>query len=68
MPDFLVEFTYPEDTEETKPVKLPPDLQTSVPTWVLYIDRSSNNPGSGTRIILTTPGGIQLEYALRFRF
>ena len=30
--DFLVEFTYPEDTEEMDPVSLPPDLQTAIPT------------------------------------
>ena len=41
--DFLIEFTYPKDVEEMKPVSLPPNLQIVVPTWVLYIDRSSNN-------------------------
>ena len=66
--DFLVEFTYPEDAEETEPSSLPPDLQIAVPTWVLYVDGSSNNQGSGAGIILTTFEGIQLEYALRFGF
>ena len=32
------------------------------------MDRSSNKKGSGVGIILTTPDGIQLAYALRFGF
>ena len=35
---------------------------------MLYVDESSNKQGSGAGIILTTPEGIQLEYALRFGF
>ena len=67
--DFLVEFTYPEDpAEEFTPTSLPTNLKQEVLTWVLYVDRSTNKQGSGARIILTTPEGIQLEYALRFRF
>ena len=68
MEDFLVEFTYPEGTEEMESVSLPPDLKTAIPTWVLYVDGSSNNKSSGSGIILTTPEGIQLEYTLRFEF
>ena len=66
--DFLVEFTYPKETEQAEPISLPPNLQTTIPTWVLYIDGSSNNQGNGAGIILTTPEGIQLEYALKFGF
>ena len=43
-------------------------MQTAIPTWFLYVDGSSNNQGSGAGIIVTTPKGIQLEYALRFSF
>ena len=32
------------------------------------MDESSYKHGSGVGIILTTPEGIQLEYALRFGF
>ena len=61
--------TYPEDPgEEVAPSNLPPELQPVIPTWVLYVDRSSNKQGSGAGIILTTPEGIQLEYTLRFGF
>ena len=67
--DFLVEFTYLKDPiEEANPFYLPPDLQSAIPTWVLYVDRSSNMHSSGAGIILTTPEGIHLEYALRFGF
>ena len=65
--DFLAEFTYSEDqVEEVTPISLPTDLKREVLTWVLYMDGSSNKQGSGAGIILTTPDGIQLEYALRF--
>ena len=43
-------------------------MKQEVPTWVLYMDGSSNKQGSGSGIIFTTPEGIQLEYNLRFRF
>ena len=67
--DFIAEFTYPEDpVEEVEPPNCLPNLQGSLPTWTLYVDGSSNSQGSGAGIILTTPDGIQLEYALRFRF
>ena len=39
-----------------------------VSTWVLHVDGSSNIQGSEAGIILTTPEGIHLEYALRFGF
>ena len=39
-----------------------------IPTWVLYVDGSSNSQGGGAGIILTTPEGVQLEHALRFGF
>ena len=67
--DFLVKFTYPEDPiEEAEPTCPLLDLQQEIPTWELYMDGSSNKQGSGAGIILTSPEGIQLEYALRFGF
>ena len=35
---------------------------------MLHVDGSSNKQGSGAGIILTTPEGIQIKYALRFGF
>ena len=69
MADFIAEFTYPENPiEEVEPPNLPPNLLGSLPTKTLYVDGYSNNQGSGAGIILITPDGIQLEYALRFGF
>ena len=47
-----------EDTRET------PDL----PIWKLSVDGAANAQGSGAGLILTSPEGIDIEYALRFGF
>ena len=63
--DFLLEFT-PLNTP-TLPIKttqLAPDL----PIWRLSVDGVANSQGSGVGLILTSPNGIDVEYALRFRF
>nr|KYP64946.1 Retrovirus-related Pol polyprotein from transposon 17.6 [Cajanus cajan] len=36
--------------------------------WILHVDGSSNNQGSGAGVILEGPRGITLEQSLRFRF
>ena len=36
--------------------------------WVLSVDGSSNQQGSGTSIILEGPNGLLIEQALRFAF
>ena len=36
--------------------------------WILHVDGSSNQQGSGAGIVLRGPGGTKLEYALRFEF
>lgn len=38
------------------------------PTWVLYVDGSSNQMGSGAGLVLTTPQKVEFEYALHFNF
>ncbi|KAK3012931.1 hypothetical protein RJ639_008583 [Escallonia herrerae] len=59
--DFIVECTLPED---------PPQLIISeVPDpWDLYVDDSSAIGSSGAGIILISPEGFTIEYALRFGF
>ncbi|KAK3035116.1 hypothetical protein RJ639_032618 [Escallonia herrerae] len=59
--DFIVECTLPED---------PPQLVISEVTdpWNLYVDGSSAVGNSGAGIILISPEGFTIEYALRFRF
>ncbi|KAK2997639.1 hypothetical protein RJ639_026632 [Escallonia herrerae] len=58
--DFIVECTLPED---------PPQLMISEVTdpWNLYVDGSSAVGNSGAGIILISPEGFTIEYALRFR-
>ena len=54
-----MEFTPVESTEATQ---LTPDL----PIWRLSVDRAANAQGSGAGLILTSPDGIDVEYALIF--
>ena len=59
--DFVMEFTSAELTEATQTT---PDL----PTWRLSVDGAANAQGSGAGVILTSPEGLDIEYALRFGF
>ncbi|KAG5565895.1 hypothetical protein RHGRI_001720 [Rhododendron griersonianum] len=57
--DFLAEYTYPEPEglpkEEPKP-------------WILQVDGSTTRKASGAGLVLTSPKGQRLSYALRFEF
>ena len=57
--DFVMEFT---STERAKDTQTTPNL----PIWKLSVDRATNAQGSGVGLILTSPEGIDIEYALRF--
>ena len=59
--DFVMEFTSAKPAENAQ---TPIDL----PIWKLYVDRATNAQGSGAGLILTSPKGIDIEYALRFGF
>ena len=59
--DFIMEFTSTEPTETTQ-------LASDLPIWRLSVDRAANAHGSGAGLILTSPDGINVEYALRFEF
>ena len=59
--NLVIEFTSAEPTENTQ---TPIDL----PLWRLSVDGASNAQGSGAGLILTSPEGIDIEYALRFGF
>ena len=50
--------------------ELAKDTQTTLdlPIWKLSIDGAANAQGSGAGLILTSPKGIDIEYALRFGF
>ena len=53
--DFMVELT-----------SLPGEAPTQ--KWILSVDGSSNLKGSGAGVVLEGPGGMVLEYSLRFGF
>ena len=56
-----MEFTPTEPTENTQAL-------TDLPIWKLSVDEATNAQGSGADLILTSPEGINIEYALRFGF
>ena len=63
--DFIVEFTCSNTpTQPTETTQLALDL----PIWRLSVDGAANSQGSGVGLILTSPDGIDVEYALRFGF
>ena len=59
--DFVKEFTSAEPAENAQTI---PDL----PIWKLFVNGATNSQGSGAGLILTSPEGIDIEYALRFGF
>ena len=59
--DFIMEFT---SADPTKTAQLASDL----PIWRLSIDKAANAHGSGAGLILTSPDGIDVEYALKLGF
>ena len=59
--DFVMEFAPVEFAEPTQ-------SRDDLPIWKLSVDGASNAQGSGAGLILTSPEGIDIEYALRFGF
>ena len=59
--DFVMEFTSAEPANDAQ-------TTTDLSTWKLSVDGASNAEGSGAGLILTSPKGIDIEYALRFGF
>ena len=59
--DFVMEFTPTKLVEDTRAT---PDL----PIWKLSVDGAANAQGRGVGLILTSPEGIDIEYALKFGF
>ncbi|KAL2491527.1 Uncharacterized protein Adt_27155 [Abeliophyllum distichum] len=59
--DFVAKFAHiPEGMPEAKPQE--------VPTWKLYVDRSSGEVGAGAGILLVSPDSYNLNYAFRLEF
>ena len=59
--DFVMEFTSAEPAKDAQ-------TTTDLSIWKLSVDGASNARGSGAGLILTSPEGIDIEYALRFGF
>ena len=59
--DFIAEFTDRDDSEE----EMIPEASVQ---WKLYVDGARNNYCSGAGIVLETPEGRSLYYALRLEF
>ena len=59
--DFIMEFTSVEPAKDAQ-------IMTDLSIWKLSVDGASNAQGSGVGLILTSPEGIDIEYALRFGF
>ena len=59
--DFIMEFTPAEPAEATRPTPY-------LPIWRLSVDGAANAQASVAGLILTSPDGIDVEYALRFGF
>ena len=59
--DFVMEFTSAEPAQNAQAMN-------DLPIWKLSVDGASNAQGSGAGLILTSPEGIDIEYALRFGF
>ena len=58
---FVMEFASAEPARDAQ-------VATDLSTWKLSVDGASNAQGSGAGLILTSPEGIDIEYALRFGF
>ena len=56
-----MEFTSTELTDTTQ-------LASDLPILRLSVEGATNAQGSGEGLILTSPDGIDVEYALRFGF
>ena len=59
--DFVMEFTSAELAKATQ-------ATSDFPIWRLSVNGAANAQGSGAGLILTSPEGIDIEYALRFGF
>ena len=59
--DFVMEFTSAELAEAAQ-------TTSNLPIWRLSVDGVANAQGSGAGLILISPKGIDIQYALRFGF
>ncbi|KAI5354414.1 hypothetical protein L3X38_007309 [Prunus dulcis] len=60
-PEAVTETVLPDELDTER-------LDTSTSIWGLHVDGSANQQGCGAGLVLTTPDGLKIEYALRFDF
>ena len=70
--NFIAKSTHLEDTLDSE-VSITKDRETEenvgdTTRWKLFVDKSSNQHGSGDGLILRTPSYKQVEYAIRIEF
>ncbi|KAJ4715114.1 Retrovirus-related Pol polyprotein from transposon opus [Melia azedarach] len=66
--DFVAEFTPDlEDLGIDMNQREEWEAETSSP-WILHVDGSSSSQGSGAGVLITSPDGVDISYALRFEF
>ncbi|GFZ20003.1 hypothetical protein Acr_28g0007080 [Actinidia rufa] len=71
--DFIIESTHEGTPElEITPSKIETlkeqSLEKDLACWILFVDSSSNQYGCGVGLVIQTPTGEQIEYAIRIGF
>ncbi|GFY88793.1 hypothetical protein Acr_06g0007330 [Actinidia rufa] len=71
--DFTVESTHDDTPQpETNPpetgIPKEPTSEKDLAHWILFVDGSSNQYGCGAGLVIQTPSGEQMEYAIRMGF
>ena len=72
--DFILEYPLQYEGDD-KALMSPPPLEeikkikeNDAPWSTLYVDGAANNEGAGAGVVLVSPGGHKLNYAIHFSF
>ncbi|GFS40591.1 hypothetical protein Acr_00g0069450 [Actinidia rufa] len=71
--DFIVKSTHegtpqPEIVHPENEISKEPTPEKDLAHWILFVDGSSNQHGCGAGLVIQTPSGEQMEYAIRIGF
>ncbi|GFZ19761.1 hypothetical protein Acr_28g0004660 [Actinidia rufa] len=71
--DFIVESTHegtpqPETGHPEYEISKEPTPEKDLAHWILFVDGSFNQHGCGAGLVIQTPSGEQMEYAIRIGF
>lgn len=66
--DLVANFTASAELHEANSKSIDDQEKEEVVTWVLYMDGSSSSRGCGAGDVITSPYGVEVSYALRFKF